>query len=443
MLDRWFREMRDRIQVSYNNMPEDAVAIERFVDQPHPKKEMRRSALRTIRETGGYYGTCWMDKVDYKVKKAELAKPGKYPRGIGDLTAPGSIRGGFLIDAVKDAFVQGHDTGRLFFEFVKSPVMEKLEQVFNRLTSANENYFVYHSDDSTMSFAGAERSRQFDVDIKSCDGSHMDVIFELLKSMMMCEQYEESIEAIFQQCKKDCEVFNPFTRKEKIKLRPVGYVLYSGSVLTTVINDIANSLIALRVAYYLERGEHGLEGGDLVEQAAFDVGYLVTCVEAKEVEDIQFLKHSPVLNCNGELKPVLNLGVILRTFGQCDGDLPGRTRDGIAYRSLMFNTQLVQSYKHAGDSSLLEVLRELYPKTEIAKRFRTTKIQKRSESSGGYTSGKLSDDSLLRRYGISGPEWRQFLQAIKDSDVCSCIVGDVVHKVLDKDYSLPAYANPD
>ena len=98
--------------------------------------------------------------------------------------------------------------------------------------------------------------------------------------------------------------------------------MYSGSTLTTVINNLANLL----VASCLVRAP--CPDGPAAHQTLCDTvaecGYLITLAEAHKPQDLQFLKNSPAYDIHGELQPLLNLGVLLRASGKAKGQIPGK-----------------------------------------------------------------------------------------------------------------------
>jgi len=126
--------------------------------------------------------------------------------------------------------------------------------------------------------------------------------------------------------------------------------LFSGSVLTTLVNNVANLLIARSV--YERRCTTCAE----IVAAAADVGYVVTMDECDKFENMQFLKHSPFVNDDGVVLPFVNLGVLLRSLGQCNGDLPGTRNDDLRSRAQKFTSGYLNCFRYSGQSALFRAL---------------------------------------------------------------------------------------
>lgn len=291
-------------------------------DDPHEKKALRIAAWTELLESGeAFREETWLYRVWCKMKTAEWAKPGKYPRSIGDLGCPASLLGFRLTYFLKKAqsdvpvFING---GLIFF--CKSPRQSVLRYVFSELIRPTHRYFfVYFSDDSCFSFRLPDGSIvRGNADISSCDSSHGPKVFRALGDLFPEGPIRSEAHRLINQCRAPVEVRSVRDRKVKVVLKPRRPVLYSGATITTAINNVAN----LSIAIEFSRLDSFLEA-DLIA-AARRVGYIITVEMAPDWHTLQFLKHSPVLDVNGRLQPLLNLGVLLRLSGTCKGDLPGR-----------------------------------------------------------------------------------------------------------------------
>jgi hypothetical protein len=146
------------------------------------------------------------------------------------------------------------------------------------------------------------------------------------------------VEVLIDQCKKPFRVYNLANKRKHITFRKTdgSPTLYSGTTLTTLLNNTACLNIGVSII------ESGAETPDEIIHAAELAGYIVTLEACEIFEDVQFLKHSPVLNTQGYWRPVLNLGVFLRSTGRCRRDLPGRTADPLHERTKAHEAALIQ-----------------------------------------------------------------------------------------------------
>jgi len=405
---------------------------------------MRTSALSDVAEDGKWFGDKWVRIVKYKMKPLELAKPGKYPRGIGDMGVKGCIRGGHLMDKIKSGFAVPHvlsrPQGLARFEFTKSPSKKRMSDVFRRLINPEWFEFHYHSDDSCIAVRCADGIFRANVDISCCDGSNGDNIFRVLHAASSCGISKNALDATFAQCRSPIKVTSVRNRRESFVLQPRGYVLYSGSVLTTAINNTANMTIGLSVLHLIGvRVPLVAEMSELVRRAAERVGYIVTIEECSSVvEKIQFLKHSPIKDVNGSYVPVLNLGVIIRTFGQCDDVLPGQRRHRCPKRRTeMFNTGLVRGLVHAGCTSLLRSLQARYcDRRRIAKEYLPTEVRTIGDDDSIDPNVPIDEFSLGRRYGLTPVQLEELSELVKLSEYGVGFSSVVAHRILMCDYSL-------
>lgn len=446
-LDRFVHRTRNAIQFEYSELGLPLDCITEFCLAPHPKMRLRQSALKWILDGGCSLSSNFVQKgkMKYKMKKYEIAKPGKYARGIGDLTCPGSIRGGYLIPAVKHAFAAGHRIGQSFMEYIGSPDMDVLSRCFEQLSCPDgDGYFCYFSDDSCISQRCVDGVFMGNLDISSCDGSSFTPVFNLLRGMMENLTHTDSVAGVFDQCRLPVTVSNPQREfsKEKFVLAPKEHVLYSGSVLTTVINNLANSLIYMRFKFLLRGMSAPLRKCDvpaLISKAAADVGYLVTIEVCDVLADLQFLKHSPHRTTEGIITPLLNLGVLFRSFGQFTGDLPGPKSLSISDRAKLFNEQVIKGYVHAGDHVILDAYRQKFDtgwRGAVFRRFlktwdTVTSCPRIVGEISGKQRGRVDCSELAGRYRCSVHDIEEFLEMFSSAtigDVIQCKFTDLVDR---------------
>lgn len=318
-------------------------------NDPHNKRVLRVNGFDELISDMTLSTRKWVSEVVYKMKKNEWAKFGKYPRMIGDLGVCASLHGFRVTEFLKDAeyqtplFINGID-----MQFVKSPSQKILREVFIKLMAPdNRGYFAYFSDDSCFSIRVNGTVYVYNLDISSCDASHTKALFDALLAITP-DCAVADMENLIEQLKCPIRIRSCDDKKKSVLLSTEDPILLSGSTVTTLINNVANRLIALALSeadFFGCRTSEEIEA--IIMQAAFEVGYIVTCQRCVTYSDIQFLKHSPVYDTMGRLQPLLNLGVLLRLSGVCDRDLPGH--GCIKERARIFQSELLRGvYPNVG-----------------------------------------------------------------------------------------------
>jgi hypothetical protein len=281
---------------------------------------LRRQAMEVLQQSGRLHSTVWLSSLLCKMKKDEYAKPNKPPRSIGDLGVEASLAGfrltQYLKYAMRDNPIKLKDS---VLQFVATPTPKDLRDVFRKLINPpDRGYFCYFSDDSCLALREEDGSiSQYNVDISSCDTSHCAELFEALISIIP-EQFQDDMRRIVDQLRKNVRIHSLVDPNIVLILSHIDPILFSGSTITTAINNLASMLIGYEMLHC-----GSTDPADLVK-AAEKVGYIVTLEKCKTIYDIQFLKHSPIIDNEGEIQPFINLGVWFRASGVCRQELPGK-----------------------------------------------------------------------------------------------------------------------
>lgn len=310
-------------------------AAEEHHAEPHDKLALRIQAWLDMEESGEFADDLWLRRILLKAKKNEWAKINKPIRGIGDLGVQASLQGFVVTKILKAALAKATiQFGGGDCVFVSRPATSVLRETFkNLMNPPGTFYFAYFSDDSAFAVRmPSGEIRMFNIDIKSCDCSHTQHLFDLLIKVTP-EPLKAAVVTLVDQLRLPFEVVSNQDKRHKVRLKPHTAKLQSGSTMTTLINNIACLLIAYSLS---ETGACTVEGIRLAGEAC---GYQLTVEHCIDYSQLQFLKHSPVYDTNGRLQPVLNLGVMLRSIGTCKGDLPGR--GDIRTRALQFTGGLL------------------------------------------------------------------------------------------------------
>jgi len=398
---------------------------------PHAKMKERVRGFKQYMYYGDRVSHKNIKEVEYKGKPDEFLAANKYLRGTGDLTVLSSLVGGFMMDMIKDCLSYYYSPApRHRMRFVKTPQKSELQEVFdNLLEDSGLSEFYYFSDDSCIKIKCTDGYVRGNLDITACDGSNYSPIFNILRNLMEVQNYEWEmiLKAVFDQCKLPFFVRHPVTRKKVGKFKCNDMVLYSGSTLTTMINNIANSVIYLRIVERCFRNGEPIfsktEIGDAIKDAAKEMGFLVRLDVCEIPEDLQFLKHSPH---NGV--PIINAGVWFKGFGTCQGDIPLPRKVGsLNYRSYLFCCEVVEGRQNWGNTPIRDAFNRAYPKSKVKVRY------SEDTKTIGDDERRVGLESLCRRYRCSEAMLSNLLDSI-DHGV------EIRHPVLDiimaKDYGM-------
>ena len=407
--------------------------------EPHPKKELRIAGFAEMLQTREDANKGWCKTPIIKFKKDEIAKAGGKPgRVIVNLGIIASLLGFRLTDYLKKAMAANTFVYEgITFEFCKSPKQLDLDRIFrNLIEPPGRGYFVYFSDDSCFATRHNGKVYRYNVDISKCDASHGPDVFDALSAITPMKARRD-MDNLITQCSKPCKIFDR-NSKRKIILKPRRKVLYSGTTITTNINNLANIAIGFALAEdraYLP--EH-------IASSAERAGYIVTVEDA--TEDwylLQFLKHSPLLDINQDIRAVLNIGVLLRASGVCRGDLPGRGE--ITERARCFQHQLLcGAYPRTfcpfidalrrprGGDSLSTKSQELIAEA-ISRKFEHKVVDDEDEPPVHCT-----DEQLFRRYNLQPHERAEMLDIATKADVELHYSSPATDKIYQADYGLHA-----
>lgn len=406
----------------------------RWCDQPHIKRMLRQQTRDQIIQCGRRSLNARVKRVDYKCKTGELLPPSKYPRAIGDMTAPGSTALGYYMDWVKESFSNVFTIGSASCRFIKTPDHDVLSDVFGNLINPQGLYFCFFSDDSCLSVQCSDGVLTANLDISACDGSNFDPVFKVLKRAMKVDpRYFDDIDDAFKQCRTECVVKQvEGDEKGRVYLKPIGHVLYSGSVLTTSINNMANTLIFLHIVNKLNnRVVSKAEMRQIIVDSAAEAGYILKIDECKTHGDIQFLKHSPAI-VGDKIVPYLNIGTLLRGFGTISGDLPGKRKLGLIKRAQIFNSDVIKSWKHAGNTSV----RRAFSNKILDKTFNYVPPTTTWRADNSLNI-PIPDEEICLRYRISTVQLDELNSIISAADVGIRVCSPIVDILMCKDYGYP------
>lgn len=418
-----------------------------WVEAPHPKKKLRVRTHTELDLSAGHAQTTWLNekkRIRYLGKSKEILPgadsqgdrtKGKYLRATADLAPAAAEQGGYMMATVKEAFAETFKYKGCSYKFVKKPEREILIDAFQDIQSNEDDITLRcFSDDAMLGINTPEGRFVANTDISACDGSNYDPVFLYLYDIMIAGGlHTPDVEGVFNQCLGNVcfESYRDYEFNRKIRrvtLKPEYYTLYSGSTLTTSINNCANLGIFLAIVEFLppyaERTLADLPGQ--IAAAAHKVGYQLKCQVCSRIEDMQFLKISPTI-VGGEMEVFLNLGVLLRNLGSCHGDLPGR--GDIATRASVYSSDVVKSYVHAGDHVITDALKSWIVESTL----NVDVAQKLT----GAPKRQIPTSALSARYGMDEAEFDMLAVDIRDNIRGLALSSRLLDRIYELDYGYP------
>lgn len=420
-------------EADYLGAKDEALA---HAGDPHPKRVPRVLGLRDLLLDGRFPDRHWGGTAGWKFKKVEIGKPGKLGRLIVDLGIEASLLGFRTTGYLKEVMASRDGCYRdARFRFVKVPAVAALRSVFTDLISPPEKYFfAFFSDDSCLAVRTSHGVVFFNMDISSCDASHSARLFELIIETAP-PHLRDDMRVLVEQCSSKLRLSDHNDRRNYILYQLIRPRLLSGSTLTTHINNCANVLIGASIA--MSRAETP----DEIIAAAAAVGYIVTLDACHTYHSLQFLKHSPCYDLEGIIQPILNLGVFLRSFGTCHGDLPGR--GDFRTRADEFQRSLLSGMYPRLDTPLFNGLRRLYGSNPVSDRMATF--------AAAHYAGKVDCDSgpiariataeLLERYQLTDLETQELHLCFEAWTFATSVECRAFAKILTADYGLTTLTN--
>lgn len=429
--------------------------LENHYADPHIKRSERISGRYELMEFQRKYHVflnVWLRTVQAKMKKFEWGKHGKI-RAIANLGIPASLQGFKYCEFFKIAMATKiFFTNGGFAEFVPCPDPTTLARVFQEHINCSREcpiVFHYFSDDSILSlFCDDGYVRHWNLDIACCDASHTDAVFTFAQSLFP-DSCASEIKRVFDQLRQPVEVRDVHDSKRRVVLYTVGRRLYSGSTLTTLINNVACLLIVHSIATF------GKRSTEAILSAGERVGYQLTvetCTRhtrgpnpvpiddrIPEVSLMQFLKNSPVFDVNGVLFSFFNMGVFLRGLGTCNGDLPGR--GDITERARRFVAAHLQGTYPYDSFPFADNLRIRFPPREDAL-FTDFVAKQRHVENYELVSAKrplrfATSDQIYRRYDLTPEEYTALDDVALQLDVNDVFHNAATSRILLVDYGLP------
>jgi len=446
-LDSYYRKIKSGLYPGLMSLRDFLTeVIYNALDPTHPKYYLRLRSCRELLCNVNVMESLFTLEVTVKLKIPETAKAGKDGRVIGDFSCPGSLLAPFLVSHLKEAFSERIEHDGCVIRFCKSTDVKVLEEMMQEMLDSTCNYFIFYSDDMCCKLITPDGEKLFNLDISACDRSNTLPVFERLRWFYEGTGWDDLIDRACKQCELPVYIKNPEVKGEWITANTDLPREFSGTILTTVLNNIAASAICLSINRSLQTGDWHGSNGHNISKCAAAVGYIVTAQDCESEADIQFLKNSFWRDDDGKVHSFLNVGAQIRNFGSCWMDYPYSKRDESLESVVRFrNWAVLKGYVNSGDNALLRALREspgcnLVGRKSPSNKTQTT-ILNHVDNENRHKSASLPgcripvpDWAILKRYKLTVQEWDELCSFTRKSDVGYIICCTAVAKVLHCDY---------
>lgn len=423
---RWARRLNRMVKLLAGDVDVDKLRYE-WAYAPHPKKKERVAAYLDRYSTGIYKDTPWLpksEKIEYKCKPQELLPMQKLLRGTGNLGVMQALQSGYIPDFLKKVMEEPCHVGIGIATYLPMNNDEIMTKAFRDLWYTNTSCFYYFSDDSCMGVTCADGNLVANCDISSCDASNYAPIFHLLMRIGDNPIWQKDWEAAFEALLAPFYIRDPNCHKYKLTFEHNDYVLFSGSVLTTLVNNVANMMIYMEFMKNFVPSMTKAQAKICYQTSAEDVGFILKLDVCECIEDLQFLKLSPVMSDNEDLVSMVNLGAWIKGFGYVKGDLPGKANVPISKRADIFNSGVINGRIHWGNHSFHDAFKALIKYDNVID----------SEKSFVSSSKRIQDLSITRRYRCDMSEYYEACQLISNGKVGQRIGSKFFYRVMAKDY---------
>lgn len=340
-------ENMDAEEFHFANALSREVAMPIVAAEPHIKREERMKTIEKLNNCPRLYEpSTWPTYVDGKVKW-ENGKFNKLSRQYISMFNGCALEWLKLPELFKHAMAHPIDIDGVVLEFIPDPSQGRMDSWAQVLASGldpnnSDTYGWYHSDDSIFSLQieiGGERVRLAScIDIAKCDLSHSPALFVLLAGIMEKKGFaKEPLTSLFLQLKKDVRITHPNRDVDEYVIFELASVLlFSGSVLTTLVNNMASLLLLGYIIVGLldpDKPYGTIEDvkSDIIRLAK-EVGYevtidaLVVFKTGVELANLTFLKHFPALAEDGSWVAVKDYATLVRGIGFAEEQVDGSKR---------------------------------------------------------------------------------------------------------------------
>jgi len=415
---------------------------------PHAKKQLRVCIVNRQQFAGV---ATQLATPEAKIKKDELAKPGKAARlfvTYGD----GAMQQNEIPEIVK-VILNGEHDFRLSYKdedvycriFVFSkPAPGDLDQVLeivcDNLIVRNFMISLIFSDDCCVIASKDGFLTMCNVDISSNDAGKDMMQFGMIHALTTAihpDSADVLVEAFMLPV-----VVNSSTRGgPRIAITGAPF-MGSGHVYTTIMNHCDS--LAIQTAtfgYFFSSPDVTLNMAVNLGGAA--VGQLLTCENCVSLEHLQFIKHSPTRLEGGKYVFLPNVSALMKSFISVRGDLEAKHL-GLPVQTFRFLTdaqrfdmlgyQRVQSWCHYPSGRIIDAFRARFPPVTVSA-LDVVEHLPHTDNSTSY----VDEASFNARYDLSDSEVDVLVADILSLAVGDELISTAVAKIYSADYTLPIH----
>jgi hypothetical protein len=313
--------------------------------------------------------------------------------------------------------------------------------------------YYYFSDDSVGGIRCVDGFVAFNSDFKKADSSADEPVFDILEEAISVDnRFAKDIKGALAQCRLPITITNPEDPREKVKVFPVTMKGLSGNIFTVLFNNTGQIMFCGALFELLSENPTCAEVESVLHRAASMAGYVLDLKICKNLEDLDFLKTTPVVNTDGKIDAIDCLGSLLKSLGSCAGNmLPGLTKTQkflhkIGYfgsigtfelRARLYTSEVYRGKVHSGNHVVLEALRSKIMSSRMdistSKYAKDQKFNPIALSTDGQL-GYCDSSSIGRRYGLTGCEIEELADLIRVASFGQRINHTALNKIFSRDY---------
>jgi hypothetical protein len=428
----WTTLFQERLRNILIDQPGPDELRQLWTHQAHAKKKLRVKTEEEFDQVGKADLPEEVTHISYKTKPGEFLAQGKHTRAVGDLGPLLTLVLAYFMDFIKAVFAERFTFNHVELQHIKKPEKELLKEMYDELIHPIGGVFKYYSDDSCFGCECLDGTFMSNIDISQCDGSNYNPVFDILEeAMKVDERYENDIISCFEQLELPFKIVSADRTQSAVFVpRMAGErkqrILYSGSVLTTSVNNMANTLIAIAISRNYHPRMMKADIPAMIVAAAESVGFRVKIDVCHTYHDLQFLKTSPAM-VSGKIVPYQNLGAWLRGFGMFTGDVPGSSKIPLIDRCRIFNSDVVKSRVHSGDHIIHEAFKSHIVNATLSQPDTFNMLV-------GEDHTFIPTDELALRYKVSVSSLEELASQIVDMQVSEKLWSPVLDSIFSKDY---------
>lgn len=329
------------------------------------------------------------------------------------------------------------------------PTVDEMDWIADKMNRAQflDNYLfvAIHSDDSIMVGNVCGRKIMCNNDVSSNDaGQDAPVFFGMAALQGLLS--ERLAEGLLDLACLPIDIRSP-TSDGFLRIQFQSPFEPSGHSNTSCWNHLGSLFISLSIFFELVNTDASLS--ECVSKGARSIGHVMTCEVCEYLEDLQFLKFSPVF-VNGECVMSANLGRIFRKIGVVDNDMTHLQLgvDVVEFRVMTpeermnrFWAGVILGLKHEPSNVILDALRTRFDSSRYKVTESALSLLKDENVDSYYMHNrtvKYGDctESIMRRYRLEGHELEQLVAVIHDLSVGKRFKLTSIAKMFAKDYGV-------